>query len=219
MSADSPQHFNLPPSLHVPIAASSLAGIETHVGRIVQAVPSGSWPATGIGGEDAVNAVLVQPHRWPVERDPKVPIWSDPRADEFAERLHPKVQVWVRRAYDRYRYAYVEHLGQPVPADYVLDHVQNRKAMKERNDSHPWLRLCPVTRSVNSDGGHSVGGEGLEKAYLKSIKDQGVDFRHLRGAQYPIIYADPMDLTKMLNMNPGTGNLAGVAQVQKLFYP
>jgi hypothetical protein len=39
-----------------------------------------------------------------------------------------------------------------------------------------------------------------------------------------IVYADPMDLTKMLDIKPGTsdpekGPLAGVRDTQALFYP
>lgn len=34
-----------------------------------------------------------------------------------------------------------------------------------------------------------------------------------------IVYADPMDLTKMLDIPPGTQALAGVGKLLKLFYP
>jgi hypothetical protein len=34
-----------------------------------------------------------------------------------------------------------------------------------------------------------------------------------------IIYADPMDLTKMLDIPPGTEVLNGVRDTQQLFYP
>ena len=36
--------------------------------------------------------------------------------------------------------------------------------------------------------------------------------------QRPIRYADPMDLTKMLNVPPGTKTLDGVRDLQSLFY-
>ena len=35
----------------------------------------------------------------------------------------------------------------------------------------------------------------------------------------PIVYADPMDLTEMLNIPPGTGILEGVPETEALFYP
>jgi hypothetical protein len=34
-----------------------------------------------------------------------------------------------------------------------------------------------------------------------------------------MIYADPMDLTKMLDIAPGTQVLNGVRDTQRLFYP
>jgi hypothetical protein len=36
---------------------------------------------------------------------------------------------------------------------------------------------------------------------------------------HEVIYADPMDLTKMLNIAPGTGTLDGVRDTQDLFFP
>jgi hypothetical protein len=36
---------------------------------------------------------------------------------------------------------------------------------------------------------------------------------------YRIIYADPVDLTKMLDMSPGTYELDGVGENLRLFYP
>jgi hypothetical protein len=98
-----------------------------------------------------------------------------------------------------------------IPQDYFLDHVQNRIAIGQRNNSHPYLRLCPVRRQVNTSGGHSAGGEGMEKRFLDShVPILG---------RNKIIYADPMDLTKMLDIPPGTQILEGVRDTQKLFYP
>ena len=99
----------------------------------------------------------------------------------------------------------------PIPQNYFLDHVQNRKAIGLRDNSHPYLRLCPVDRRVNTSGGHSAGGEGMEKEFLER--------RGPLQAQHTIIYADPMDLTKMLNIPPGTQVLEGVRETQRMFYP
>jgi hypothetical protein len=41
----------------------------------------------------------------------------------------------------------------------------------------------------------------------------------LRAFRGEIVYADPMDLTKMLNIEPGIYELVGVAETQGLFYP
>jgi len=55
-----------------------------------------------------------------------------------------------------------------------------------------------VTRLVNTSGGHSAGGEGMEKDYVRTVKHTPEAQRLFRRSQ--IIYADPMDLTKMLNI-------------------
>ena len=81
-----------------------------------------------------------------------------------------------------------------------------------RNLSDPWVRLCPVTRAVNTSGGSIAGGEGIEKDFLAK---RGTPLR----VANEIIYADPMDLTKMLNLEPGTGNLDGVRVAQALLDP
>jgi hypothetical protein len=50
-------------------------------------------------------------------------------------------------------------------------------------------------------------------AYLKGLPAAPPLF------QSEIVYADPMDLTKMLDIPPGTGVLEGVRETQKLFFP
>jgi hypothetical protein len=59
--------------------------------------------------------------------------------------------------FDGYRDAYkqfIDQFGLPaIPPGYFLDHVQNRKAIRQRGYTHPYLRLCPVSRAVNTSGG------------------------------------------------------------------
>jgi len=194
--------FGLPPSLWIPIAAAAVADIETYVGRVVRCV---AQPATG-----RVDAVLVESKaRTPKESN--VPLWRSPLAADAEARLHPPRQVWVHVDYAGYRKAYVEFGMPPIPVNHFLDHVQNRIAVRLRDYAHPYLRLCPVDRRVNTSGGHEAGGEGMEKRFLAG--------RNLPPPLNKIIYADPMDLTKMLNIAPGTQVLTGVRDTQALFYP
>ena len=136
------------------------------------------------------------------------------------DRLHPLRQVWVHVDFDGYRDGYKQFIGQvglpAIPPGYFLDHVQNRKAIRERGYTHSYLRLCPVSRAVNTSGGSQYGGEGMEKAYLKYLKGLPAVPPLF---QSEIVYADPMDLTKMLDIPPGTGVLEGVRETQKLFFP
>ncbi len=206
--------FGLPESLHIPIAASDLAAIRAFVGTIV---------AEKKGRDGTPQALLVRPTDRSKKLETDVPLWAAtrrpelradrgfPAAAEAMSRLHPAKQCWVHVNYSGYRRAYFE-FGLVAPAGYFLDHVQNRKAIRQRHLSHPWLRLCPVARAVNTSGGSIAGGEGMEKAFLKGLAAP-------LSSGPRIIYADPMDLTKMLDLEPGTGNLDGVRLAQQLFYP
>lgn len=195
--------FGLPPSLWIPIAAVSVADIEKYVGKVLR---------SSINARSGrVNAVLVMANATSVPEEPNVPLWTSPLASLARERLHPVHQVWVHVDFGGYRQAYTD-FGMPMPAaNYFLDHIQNRKAIRLRESSHPYLRLCPVHRTVNTSGGHATGGEGMERAFLSTHATEPAPNR--------MIYADPMDLTKMLDIAPGTQVLNGVRDTQQLFYP
>jgi hypothetical protein len=90
-----------------------------------------------------------------------------------------------------------------------------------RGYSHPYLRLCPVSHEVNSSGGHVTGGEGMETAFIADLASYSPAIQEevAKALRHPVQYADPMDLTKMLNVAPGTFTLDGVRDLQGLFYP
>jgi hypothetical protein len=202
----------LPPCLWVPIAAASVDAIRQYVGTVLLT------SATYRAGEP--NAVCVRPHESTVHKDPRVKLWTHARASEYEGRLYPPRQVWVHVDYDGYRNAYQLFGMSAIPAGYFLDHVQNREAIRLRDYSHPYLRLCPVSRQVNTSGGHDAGGEGMEKAYRRELRKGPLAAEAaVRARQGQIIYADPMDLTKMLDIPPGTGTLEGVRTTQVLFFP
>jgi hypothetical protein len=192
--------FGLPASLRVPIAARSLDVLEKFVGDII---------AMRRGRKGAVQAIALRQPAPDLESD--VPLWKGPGATEALDRLFPITQVWVDVDFAGYRRAYID-FGLTIPALYFLDHVQNRRAIRLRDRSHPWLRLSPVHRRVNTSGGLPSGGEGMEVEYVRRIG-------RLEPIEHHIIYADPMDLTKMLNVEPGLGVLNGVRDTQELFFP
>jgi hypothetical protein len=195
--------FGLPASLRIPIAAASLDAIHKFVGEVLQR-------RTGRDGNP--RAILVAAPG-PPPAEPDVPLWSSDFGPAAEQRLYPPLQVWVDVDYNAYRQAYLA-FGLAIPPGYFLDHIQNRRAIRLRGRSHPWLRLCPVTRRVNTSGGSLAGGEGMEYEYLSTMVPRG-----LIVARNEIIYADPMDLTKMLDIEPGTRPLQGVRDTQVLFYP
>jgi hypothetical protein len=204
--------FGLPPCLWVPIAAASPHAIKQFVGQILD---------ERVRRDGRVEAMLIGTYKRPAVEDPSVQLWHHPLAHDYRLRLFPKQQVWVHVDYRGYRKAYIEFGMPTIPANYFLDHIQNREAIRLRDYSHPYLRLCPVARTINTSGGHVAGGEGMEKAFLRTRKEKTAEVQaeFRRVLQYDIQYADPMDLTKMLNIAPGTVTLPGVAEVQGLFYP
>lgn len=209
---DKAQKFGLPKSLFVPIAARSVDSIERYVGTVFERVH---------GHTGRINAIAVMPYEWPPQKEPNIALWTHAKASEFEQRLHPKQQVWVHVDYSGYRKAYIRFGMPEIPANCVLDHVQNREAIRLRGYSHPYLRLCPISRQVNTSGGTNTGGEGMEKEFLRSLPDQleAVQESVRDALKCDIVYADPMDLTKILDISPGTQVLAGVGESLKLFYP
>jgi hypothetical protein len=203
----------LPPCLWVPIAADSVDAIRIYVGVPMQTV---------VGRDGRINALCVQPSDRAVRKDPRVPLWQEPLAATYEERLYPARQVWVHVDYADYRQAYQQFPTPPIPPGYFLDHVQNREAIRLRGYSHPYLRLCPVSRRVNTSGGSDYGGEGMEKEYLRGLQGQPEEVRAPAAAalhRSRVVYADPMDITKMLDIPPGTGPLPGVRDTQRLLFP
>lgn len=206
------QTFGLPPSLSIPIAARSVTAIEKFVGIRID---------EKFGRDGTNNALLVEPYERPDIEHSEIQLWKEENAREYFNRLHPDRQVWVHVDYSSYRKAYIG-FKMPAMADgYFLDHIQNREAVRLKGYSHPFLRLCPVSRQVNTSGGHNLGGEGMEKAYLRGLQTfpdaQRTAFENSNVAK--ITYADPMDICKMLDLPPGTEQLPGVAAIHRLIYP
>ncbi len=202
----------LPASMRIPIAAKSLEVIGRFVGPILKTY--GKVPKH----DDAVGAVLVDT-TWRPQRD-GAKIWQHPEINRFEARLFPPRQVWVHVDYNGYRNAY-EKLGMPgIEDDYVLDHVQNRKAIRERGYSHPYILLCPISSQVNTNCGVASGAEGMERTHLQTAHERSEVIQEAieRANRQQVIYADPVDLTKMLNIAPGTKTLPGVGEMLLQFY-
>ena len=154
MSHSTAPHFGLPECLWVPIAATGMKAIESEVGTIL------NKPADVT---DRAEVFVVRANPRKVSESPRVPLWQDPRAEEFRKRLFPELQVWVHVDFAGYREAYKHFMNMPgLSRSIFLDHIQNRKAMRLRDSSHPYLRLCPVKSAVNTSGGHRAGGAGME---------------------------------------------------------
>lgn len=199
----------LPDALRIPIAAKSRVAIEQFVGPVLR-------ERGHVRGE--VGAYFVDSTDRPDLGG--VGLWNHPDAGVYAERLYPDRQVWVHVDYSRYRDAYISFGMPKIPDGHVLDHIQNRKAIRLRDYSHPFIRLCPVTYRVNTSGGLNSGAEGMERAHVQSAKEGNKDAIAAiqRANAQSVIYADPLDITKMLNIVPGTFTLDGVRDILPLLY-
>ena len=203
------QTHGLTRDLIVPIAAADLEAIETYIGIIRMRISGRKRPT---------NAVVVEAQR--PNRSPLVPLWKECEADQYYRRLHPSRQLWVHVDYGGYRRAWARLGFDELIHEEVLDHIRNRAAVRLSGYRHPFLRLCPVSRETNTSGGLDIGAEGIEKVELRKLKQQPTYIRrrteHALAA--PVVLADPIDLTKMLNIPPGLTELRGVASMLMKFY-
>lgn len=199
----------LTPDLAVPIAAVSVEAIESYVGKIVDSVPD---------SQRSAHAVVVEADR-PARND-QLPLWSEEQADWYYDRLHPERQLWVHVDYTGYRQAWKRFGFGTLDSETFLDHIQNREAVRLGGYSHPFLRLCPVSRETNTSGGLDNGAEGMEKQHLQGLDQQPevIQASVRKALKKPIVLADPVDLTKMLDIPPGLTELQGVASIIKKFY-
>ena len=85
---------------------------------------------------------------------------------------------------------------------------------------HPFLRVCSVSRETNTSGGLDIGAEGMEKVELRKLAQQPAHIRQQieRHLAAPVVLADPIDLTKMLDIPPGLTELPGVASMLLKYY-
>jgi hypothetical protein len=209
-SVPEPQTFGLPASLRVPIAARDFAAVEKHVGTPTEILS---------GRTRAVNAIKVRTRAIPTELT-DAPLWSEPSGAAYLAVLYPDYQLWVHVDFNGYRKAWIDLGMPPLGSGIVLDHIANREATRARGMLHPFIRLCPVSGRINTNAGHELGGEGMEREYTEYLNSLSPEERAVRTAGFAteIVYADPMDLTKMLGVAPGIATLDGVRDIQHLFY-
>jgi len=153
-------------------------------------------------------------------RNPQFPLWDECEADQYYRRLHPSRQLWVHVDYTGYRRAWKRLGFGELTRELFLDHIHNRAAVRLSGYRHPFLRLCPVSRETNTSGGLNIGSEGMEKTELRKLKQQPdyIQQRTERALTAPVVLADPIDLTKMLDIPPGLTELQGVASMLMKFY-
>ena len=181
------------PCLYVPIAARDINAIETYVGMI----------HNHLALREKQKALLVGAHE-PEKPDARLPIWQIPKS---AVLHHPR-QVWVHVDYTDYRRAYMRAFPDGYLADFVIDHVMNRRVARLKG--FQYLRVVPVARTVNSS--HGGLSEKWAVAYHRSSRMMEIN----RASKAAVQYADISDIVKMINMEGGSSLMAIVNDAQKL---
>jgi len=181
--------FGLHPSLLIPIGAKNKESIERYIGSI----------DITIGNCEAfvVNFAPLAPPN-------ELPVWSHPRST----LLTNSIQIWVDVDFRNYRKIYLQHIEEIDKVD-VIDHIMNRRFAKKLG--YKYVRLLHVSRGVNSSAGR--GGELMACENLDMNMEINPDIN-----KNEIEYADPMDLSKMLNIKVGGFGLDAVRDHHFLFY-
>ena len=188
-----------PPCLRVPVAASDLHSLTRFVGTI-----EGELSRCG-----SLRALLIrvpEPHSRPKDScDLDLPVWDLEEAKVF----HANPQVWVHVDYTRYRAAYKRVHPQLDLSEYVIDHIENRR--RARFLGWQYLRLCHVTRTVNSSSGKASEQMGVDFAPTVVYRES-MGWGNIR-------YADVADLAKILGFRMGGVPMEGLEDVLHLFEP
>ena len=142
-----------------------------------------------------------------------------------ADNLSVKSQVWVHVDDPDYREAYVASrlTTAAAIATLVLDHVMNRELA--RSLGFTWLRLCPITRAVNSAGAQYEKWRNQDErknwgpgTKLRTAPDISPDAWMLPAerARTRVMYAGFVEIAKMLNMLTGGGPASSAGGLQHL---
>jgi hypothetical protein len=181
------------PCLYVPIAARDRSAIEAYVGKI----------HTQLTLRSKHKALLVEAHK-PEKPDARLPIWDLPEA----AALQRPQQVWVHVDYSGYRRAYIRAFPDADLADFVIDHVMNRRVARLKG--FMYLRVVPVARAVNSSHG------GLSEKWAVEYHSSPRMVEINRASKAAVQYADLSDIVKMINMEGGGSLMENVNEAQKL---
>jgi hypothetical protein len=128
-------------------------------------------------------------------------IWSNPRS----HLLHASKQVWVHVDNKSYRRLYKNIFPGLELKGFDVDHIFSRQLAKMYG--FEYVRLLHVLEKYNR-----ITGSGPEKDSTVFRKTQ------YHPVKYEIQYADPLDISKLLHMEIGTGEYLQVSANFHLFY-
>lgn len=187
----------VPSCLRIPISARSVEAITRYVGTVEREL---SRPGTG-------RAFLVRAPTPPAHLATTctldLPIWEHWRA----EVLRQSTQVWVDVDYTAYRRAYQRAFPELDLSGQFIDHVENRR--RGRAIGLRFVRLCHVSRAVNTSSGTGVERIGVDKTGAPTIGGPWGEVR----------YAGVDEWAKMIGIEMGGGVLNGLRDALDLFEP
>jgi hypothetical protein len=188
---DKAKTFGFHDSLIIPVGAKTIDDIEKYVGNIDKTL-----------GKSKALLVSFSPLSPPNH----LPVWQHERS----YWLNYHHQLWVDVDYRNYRKTYQEVFSEVIEDPvYVVDHIMNRKLARALG--YRFVRLLHISRKSNSSGGR--GGETYANTNLP------ISLRvNPEANASEIVYADPMDLAKMLNIKVGGFGLEAVRDNHHLFY-
>ncbi|MFH0896020.1 MAG: hypothetical protein V2A54_16425 [Bacteroidota bacterium] len=183
---------NLSASFISPIAGRTIEGIEKYVGKVY---PIEKYPG---------KAFIVEFERY-AEPNPSE-IWKVDRS--FF--INCKKQLWVHVDFRKYRSAYIETFPEyEITRNIFIDHLMNRRLARVFN--YPYIRLVHVDADVNTSSG--VGQEDLSITGHDRVEEVRKEQQHQQ-----IQYADPFDISKMLNMKTGSQPFEDVIDLMPHLY-
>lgn len=183
--------FGLHDSLIIPVGAKSKKAIEKYVGVIDETFAN-----------ESAFLVSFSPLEFPNE----LGVWKHERS--YVLNCH--TQVWVDVDYRNYRKVYQTVFEKTIKEEsYVVDHIMNRKLA--RTLGYKYVRLLHISRASNSSGGR--GGETYANKNIPTSLSVNPEIN-----TSDIVYADPMDLLKMLNVKVGGFGLDAVRDLHWMFY-
>lgn len=139
----------------------------------------------------------------PIEPPDEFSVWKHKRS----YLLNSELQIWVHVNYKNYRSYYKNKWIFEDTSNYAIDHIMSRELAKRTG--YEFIRLIHISGEANSSN-----GAGPEK---EAVKYQESGYAP-PPAKNVISYADPSDLTKMLDIKTGGFPLISVRDAMMMFY-
>ena len=145
----------LPECLHVPIAATDEAAIQTYIGEIFSVIAPGT-----------PNQALLVVTKEPPEPDVRFPIWQMPASSI----LHHRLQLWVHVKHRGYRQSYQAAFPDEDVSGKIMGHIFDRRLAESKGFNY--VRLCPYCGRVSSSNFRTMGHKSPKERQAAKLSNQ-----------------------------------------------